>query len=132
AFDDAPRFSLVLTSTLLGELDELKMPHRGATVRKKAESAIRRIKEYRRRGNIHQGVPLNSERSTVRMTAVEPNFDTTLPWLERTVEDDRLLASVLEIVREHPHSPVILVTRDVNMQNKADLAGIPFVEPPDP
>jgi PIN domain len=131
-FDDAPRFSIVLTSTLLGELDDLKMPHRGESVREKAESAIRRIKEYGRRGDIHAGVRLKGDRSTVRMTAAEPDFENTLPWLDPTIKDDRLLAACLEIVREHPHSPVVLVTRDVNLQNKARLAGIAFVEPPDP
>jgi PIN domain len=124
------RFSVVLTSTLLGELDELKMPYRG--VREKAESAIRRIKEYRRRGDIRVGVPLRSELSTVRMTAREPNFADTLPWLDPAVKDDRLLASVLELVRERPQSPVVLVTRDINLQNKADHAAVDFVEPPDP
>jgi len=131
-FDDAARFSIVLTSTLLGELDDLKMPHRGESVREKAEGAIRRIKEYGRRGDIHAGVTLKRDRSTVRMTAAEPDFENTLPWIDPTIKDDRLLAACLEIVREHPHSPVVLVTRDVNMQNKARHAGIPFVEPPDP
>ncbi len=132
AFDDAPRFSIVLTSTLLGELDDLKMPHRGESVREKAEGAIRRINEYGRRGDIHAGVTLRRDRSAVRMTAVEPDFEKTLPWLDRTIKDDRLLAACLEIVREHPHSPVVLVTRDVNVKNKARHAGIPFVEPPPP
>ena len=132
SFEGAPRFSIVLTSTLLGELDKLKMPHRGESVSEKAESAIRRIKEYGRRGDIHAGVTLRRDRSAIRMTAVEPDFDNTLSWLDPRVEDDRLLAACLEIVREHPHSPVVLVTRDVNIQNKARHAGIAFVEPPDP
>jgi rRNA maturation endonuclease Nob1 len=131
-FEDALRFSIVLTSTLLGELDELKMRDRDELVREKAEGAIRRIKEYGRRGDIHAGVTLRRDRSTVRMTAVEPDFENTLPWIDPTIKDDRLLAACLEIVREHPHSPVVLVTRDVNMQNKARHAGIQFVEPPDP
>ena len=92
-FDDAPRFSIVLTSTLLGELDGLKMQHRVESVREKAEGAIRRIKEYRRRGDIRSGVTLRRDRSTVRMTAVEPDFEKTLPWLDATIEDDRLLAA---------------------------------------
>jgi PIN domain len=131
-FEGAARFSIVLTSTLLGELDDLKMPYRGESVRETAEGVIRRIKEYGRRGDIHAGVTLRRDRSTVRMTAAEPDFKNTLPWLDPTIKDDRLLAACLEIVREHPHSPVVLVTRDVNLQNKARLAGIQFVEPPDP
>jgi predicted ribonuclease YlaK len=35
-------------------------------------------------------------------------------------------------MRQHPRTPVILVTRDINLQNKAEYAGLPFVEPPDP
>ena len=46
--------------------------------------------------------------------------------------DDRLLATVVEVMRLHPHSPVTLVTRDINLQNKAEFACIPFVEPPEP
>jgi hypothetical protein len=130
-FAGVDRFSLVLTSTLLSELDALKMRDRNERVREAAERAIRRIKEFMRRGEIHGGVPLSGGNS-VRMTAAEPNFETTLPWLDALSEDDRLLASTLEIVREYPRSPVLLVTRDVNMQNKATLAGLPYVEPPDP
>jgi hypothetical protein len=85
-----------------------------------------------RRGDIRTGVTLRRDRSVVRLTAPEPDFERTLSWLDPTSKDDRLLASVLEVLREHPHSPVILVTRDVNMQNKASHAGIPFIEPPDP
>ena len=66
------------------------------------------------------------------MTAAEPDFENTLPWFDPAVKDDRLLAACLEVVGEHPHSPVVLVTLDANMQNKARYAGIPFVEPPDP
>ena len=67
------------------------------------------------------------------MTATEPDFKDTLPRLDPSVKDDRLLAACLEgSMREHPHSPVVLVTRDINLQNKARHAGIAFVEPPDP
>src|SRR5436190_11240177 len=108
------------------------MRHRADSVREKAESAIRRIKEYRRRGDIRTGVPLKRGVSSVRMVAIEPDFDAALPWLDRDVKDDRLIAATLEIVREHPHSPVLLITRDANVENKADLADVPFLEPPDP
>jgi hypothetical protein len=130
-FADADHFVLVLTSTLLGELDDLKIQHRNERVRESAESAIRRIKEFMRRGDIRAGVPLRGS-SRVRLSATEPDFGATLRWLDPASKDDRLLASALEVVREYPHSPVLLVTRDVNMQNKAIQADLPYVEPPDP
>jgi predicted ribonuclease YlaK len=56
----------------------------------------------------------------------------SLPWLDAANRDDRFLASAIEIMRQHPRSAVTIVTRDINLQSKAELASIPFVEPPDP
>ena len=35
-------------------------------------------------------------------------------------------------MRQRPHSPVVLVTRDINLTNKADFARVPVIDPPDP
>ena len=59
-------------------------------------------------------------------------MDETLPWLKADNNDDRILAGFIEIMREHPRCQVILVTRDMNLQNKAEYAGLPFIEPPEP
>jgi predicted ribonuclease YlaK len=56
----------------------------------------------------------------------------TLPWLDAANDDDRLLASFLEVMRQFPHSAVLLVTRDINLQNKAEFANVCFIEPPEP
>jgi predicted ribonuclease YlaK len=56
----------------------------------------------------------------------------SLPWLDAGNRDDRFIASVIEVMRAHPRSAVVIVTRDVNLQNKAEFASLPFVEPPDP
>ena len=53
-----------------------------------------------------------------------------LPWLDPASPDDRLLASCVEIMRLHPRSTVMLVTGDINLQNKAEFALVPFLEPP--
>jgi predicted ribonuclease YlaK len=68
----------------------------------------------------------------VKTTAIEPRVADSLPWLDPSNRDDRIIASLVEAVRQHPRSPVVLVTRDVNLQNKAAFAGLPFVEPPEP
>jgi len=100
-------------------------------VREKAEGLIRQIKEYRRRGKLIDGVPLVSGISTLKSIAIEPNFNQTLSWLDSSNNDDRILASFIEVMKIYPNSPVIIVTTDINMQNKAEFAGIPFIEPPD-
>ncbi|MBI3411412.1 MAG: hypothetical protein HY040_24050 [Planctomycetes bacterium] len=123
-------FTIVFTPIVLAELDELKISHKNASVREKAESVIRRIKELARRGELDCGVPVLRNTIMARSVAVEPNMSETLPWLDATNNDDRFLASVIEIIRENVRSTVTIVTGDVNLQNKARFARIPYCEPP--
>jgi hypothetical protein len=131
-FAEVQPFQLVIVPVVLSELDELKEGRSGQSRTEKASRIIRQIKEYARRGTATRGVPLVSGVSTFRMVAAEPRMDRTLPWLDRHVNDDRLLASFLEIVRQDLNAPAALVTRDVNLQNKAAMIGVPWLEPPDP
>lgn len=131
-FAEAQPFQLILVPTVLSELDELKEGRLGQSRTEKANKINRQIKEYGRRGNASRGVPLVTGISTFRMIAPEPQMDRTLPWLDRSVNDDRILASYLEIVRQSLNSPTALVTRDVGLQNKASMAGVRWLEPPDP
>jgi len=125
-------FTLVLMPTVLSELDALKVDARKTQeFRGKVKSVIKRIKGLRKQGNLHQGVIINKT-ITVRMVAREPDFKNSLSWLDRENRDDRILASVLESQRQEPSTVVILSTGDINLQNKAEMAHIPFEEPPDP
>lgn len=135
-FDGVPQFTLVLTPPVLSELDSLKVNHRVEAVREKAEKVITRIKEYRRRaaaagGRLADGAVLVTGVSEIVAIAVEPRMEASLPWLDPTSKDDQILACVIEVMRMRLRSPVLLVTRDINLQNKAEFADVPFVEPPD-
>jgi hypothetical protein len=129
-FDGIPEFDIVLVPTLLSELDSLKTDHRNPDVRQKSQRVIRRVKEYRRRGRLTEGVPVVAGRIRLRTVAVEPQLHESLPWLDPTSPDDRMLASFLEVMRIHPRSSVALVTGDINLQNKAEFARVPWLEPP--
>jgi PIN domain len=130
-FEDVKRFVLLLSPPFLQELDELKITYRVEQVRETAESLIRRINDYWKRGNVHEGVTLRRDRSVVRMVANEPNVTEVLPSLDPSVMDDRYVAVALEVMRRHPRSPVTIVTSDGNLVNKARSFGIPVVsEPP--
>jgi hypothetical protein len=131
-FKEFSQFCIMLTPTVMSELDRLKIIHKNQSVRGKAEKLIRQIKEYRRRGNWFEGVVLRNGVSILRAIATEPSLSESLPWLKGENADDRLLASVLEIMCAHPRSNIHLVSRDLNVQNKAEYAGIPYLEPPDP
>jgi hypothetical protein len=129
-FDGVTQFEVVLLPTVLGELDKLKVEHRNQDVRDKATKLIAQLKEFRRRGRLGDGVAIVKGRVLLRSVAREPNFEQTLPWLQRENNDDRLLASFLDVLRQYPSSPVVLVTSDINLQNKAEAARLPFCEPP--
>ncbi len=130
SLDWCKKFTVVLTPTVLAELDDLKMAHRIPDVRTKAERIIRQIKEYARRGDLRSGVPVVTGRINVCSIAVEPNVDESLPWLDAANNDDRIIASTIEIIRQHVRSVVVLVTADINLQNKSQHARIPTAEPP--
>jgi len=131
-FDNVPFFKIILIPTVLSELDGLKINHRNESVRDKAEKIINQIKEYRRRGSVIQGVVLTKNVSQVKAIATEPQMDKTLSWLDSENDDDRILASAIEVMRMSPRSRVAIVSRDINLQNKAEFARISFVEPPAP
>jgi hypothetical protein len=131
-FPDLESFELVITATVLSEIDRLKTEHRNEDVRSKATGIVNRLKSYRQRGRLADGVPLTTPVSTIRTLAIEPDFEDNLPWLDSSHADDRILASLVEVMRTHTRSAVALVTRDINLQNKAEFASLPFLEVPDP
>jgi hypothetical protein len=123
-------FTLVLMPVVLSELDKLKSEGKTEVLRDKAKSLTKRIKEYIRRGDISEGVKLSGKRM-VKTIAIEADFSKTLPWLDPNNNDDRLLAFYFESVKQFPRSNVILVTDDVNLQNKAANANALYIDPPE-
>jgi predicted ribonuclease YlaK len=132
AFSETSKFTVILLTTVLSELDLLKVSHRNEEIRKKAETFIRILKEYRRRGKLTTGVTIVKDKIKIQAIALEPNMKVSLPWLDPGNNDDRILAGVIEVMCDRPRSLVMAVSRDINFQNKAEFANIPFVEPPDP
>jgi rRNA maturation endonuclease Nob1 len=123
-------FTLVIVPTVLQELDELKVRGRDEVFRSKVESVIRRIKGLRQQGSLLNGVTVNRT-ITVQMIAREPDFQTTLSWLTPSNNDDRIVATALSLQVDQPSAIVVLVTGDINLQNKAEQANLPYLEPPE-
>lgn len=117
-------WTVVLVPQVLRELDSLKMR---PGVGEKAAGVIRRIKEYARRGDTFSGVPL-APRLRLREVAVDADMTTTLSWLRAQHGDDELLASVLELRWTDLSSVVAIATRDRNLQNKARMARVPYLD----
>lgn len=117
--------TIIFLPTVLSELDELKIKSSNPDFQKKVKSVIKRLKGYRHQGNLIDGVVV--EKSIyLKMIASEPNFEKTISWLDENNNDDRIIASALEIQRENPSSAVCLVTSDINLQNKAEMARLSY------
>jgi len=123
------KYTLVILPTVLSELDSIKITAKDHNFRDKVKSVIRRIKGFRSQGSLLNGVTVNKA-ITIRLEACEPNFDCTLSWLDPNNNDDRIIASILELQRLNPSAVIILCSADINLQNKAEMAYIPFAEPP--
>lgn len=123
----APAFDFLLLPTVLSELDKLKIEHRNPDVRDKAKKVITRIKGWRHQGPLLEGVTIDKS-IVVRARHNEPKVSSSLSWLDPDNADDRIIASVLDIQAEAPSARVLLVTGDINLQNKADAAMIETVE----
>ena len=116
-------FIFLLLPTVLAELDKLKNTHRNPDFREKANKVITRVKGWRNQGTLRNGVTVDRT-ITIKAVAIEPDMQDTLTWLDKENQDDRIIASVLEVQSSYPNARVVLVTGDVNLSNKADLARI--------
>ncbi|MCL5770205.1 MAG: PIN domain-containing protein [Planctomycetes bacterium] len=131
-FADIPQFQLTVLPPVLDELDNHKTHHPNENVRKKAERLIRQIKEYRRRGDIRSGVPLHKDVSAFITPNAGTASESPFRFLDLKKADNQILAGCFELARRELGRPVALVTRDVNLQNKAECMCLPCFEPPDP
>ena len=126
--DGFDELTLLLTPTVVSELDSHKINHKNPDVCTKASTFIRKLKEYRRRGSLLEGVTIVKGRLSLRAISNEPDMSKTLSWLDPSNADDRFLATVLEAIRSNLGTSIVIITFDMNMQNKAELAGIPYRE----
>ncbi len=121
----AGKWTVVLVPQVLRELDDIKM--RPGDLGKKADGVIRRVKEYARRGDSFVGVPIAGPLS-MREVAIDPDMADTLPWLQAGHGDDELLASALQLRCADLNAVVAMATRDRNLQNKARLARMAYLD----
>lgn len=128
AFGREP-FTVHLMPPVLAELDDLKDRGKTQDVRDSAQAVVRRIKGLRDKGSLAVGVK-QTKSVTVKTEAREVDAKEVLEWLDPAVPDDRLTACALRLQSDHPSGRVVLVTSDLNLQTKADAAGLPYIETP--
>jgi len=122
------RYMVHVLPVVLGELDDLKRAGRIPEIRDAARRADRRLKALRDNGNVRVGARVAGDIYAV-FEHIEPGRDGLPSWLDFTVPDDRLVASVLLLQSAHPGSTVHVATSDLNLQTKLAAVGLPHVEP---
>lgn len=112
---------IVIPMVVVEELDKIKV---GADeTARNARQAIRELDKLRAPGTLYRGVTLGSGKGNIK---VEINHQAEgLPaYLDKT-NDNRILSVAIGVKKEKQYislqTPVVLVTRDVNLRVKADV-----------
>jgi hypothetical protein len=126
----SPRTTVVhVLPVVLRELDDLKDRGRTPELRGKAQAVMRRFKGLRDKGSLADGVAVTRNVTVLaEHRDVEPH--SILEWLRAEVNDDWLISGALDIQKRHPEDVVVLVTPDLGLQTKADVARLPYAETP--
>jgi len=112
--------AIVLPLSVIEELDRIK--RRSDEVGRNAREVSRRLDELRMRGRLSEGVELASGGS-VRIE-INGNHPDNHPYgIDLNTTDNRILALAYAHMN-HGQTPVILVTKDLNLRIKADVLGL--------
>lgn len=123
------RYMVHVLPVVLGELDELKRAAHRPERREAARKAERRLKALRDNGDVRAGARVAGDIYAI-FEYTEPRSDGLPGWLDLSVPDDRLVASVLLLQSAHPGATVRVATSDLNLQTKLAAVGLPYLEPP--
>jgi len=110
---------VVIPIVVIEELDKFK---KGVDeIGRNARQVSRILDEYRLKGKLSQGVPLDKG-GNLRVELNHQSQECLPSELIATKADNRILATALNL--KHDNLPVILVTKDTNLRIKADAFGL--------
>lgn len=110
---------VVVPLVVIEELDTFK--NNESEIGRNARNTIRLLDEFRKLGNLHDGVKLD----TGGFLRVELNCADSIPTgLEQKKVDNRIIGVALGTARVNPNAIVVLVSRDINMRVKCDALGV--------
>ena len=112
--------AIVLPLSVIEELDRIK--RRSDEVGRNAREVSRRLDELRMRGRLSEGVGL-ANGGSVRIEINGKQPDNQPYGIDLNTTDNRILALAYAHMN-HGQTPVILVTKDLNLRIKADVLGL--------
>ncbi len=122
-----------LPMTVLEELDAAKKGM--SEVSRNARQVSRFINELIERGNkqpieqglelkLPQGLQLDRKAQVGRLYFQTQNFETNGTGKKRQLPDNLILASILALREQKPDTPIVLVSKDINLRIKASIYAI--------
>jgi hypothetical protein len=124
AFD---RFTLVVPTMVVGELEEIRESTQDSEVREKCVTWLDRLNECR--ADVKLTVPSANGNASLVVWPLEPVFDESVAWLDPGSIADRFIAGIVGLIRQHPRCIVALVTHDATLQRIADDTRIDTLSP---
>jgi len=128
---NAKQVCLVLAPVVLSELDKHKTDYNNARRQKRARMLLPKITKLTEGEMIADVLPQVRHNVTLLVLPNEPMIDWKAEHLDPTVNDDRLIASILEFSRQRPSENVLFLSDDSGPRFKAKSRNIPMQAPPD-
>jgi PhoH-like ATPase len=111
--------SVIIPIEVLEEIDRFK--RESTELGQNARAVSRMLDGFRAQGRLSDGVNLPNG-GRLRILVVKLDLSST-PL--RNSVDSRIVAVALQVRDQHPGTPTILVTKDINLRIKADALGLP-------
>ncbi|APD92503.1 hypothetical protein BM525_21225 (plasmid) [Alteromonas mediterranea] len=130
---------VVISMTVLEELDKLKSSNKDDMVRKDARIAIQNLKrvmstsgrKVQGTADLYNGIPIPSVLSSSnsgRLRIVNDHSDSLSHVFNSNLNDNMIIATAVYLQSAFNEHETVLVTKDINMQIKAWAAGVKNVE----
>ena len=113
-----PGNDVVIPITVLDELDRFK--DKPGILGESARYVNRFLDFLRSKGRLDQGVLIEEENQTIRVTIIDPESQ----HLNPDQGDNKIISTALKIKNDEPDKHIKVITKDINMRVKCDSLGI--------
>jgi PIN domain-containing protein len=128
---NAKQVCLVLAPVVLSELDKHKTDYNNARRQNRARKLLPKITKLIEGVTISDKLPQVRRNVTLMVLPNEPFIDWATEHLDPMVNDDRLIASIIEFSRQRPSEYILLISDDSGPRMKAKSRNIRTQAPPD-
>ena len=114
--------NVIIPIYVLEEVDSFKKDL--SELGRNARHVSRKLDELRKGGRLVDGVPLSSTSSgTLRVAFAEHELSSKYA-LNSHSNDNRILATALTVQKESPETPLIFISKDINLRIRASALGL--------